>query len=114
MLVQPIIENAYLHAFPDKKTGFIQVFARSTETTRYIEVMDNGIGIDTMDKMNFPKKVGYTGVGLKNIHERLQLMYGKEYGISVSSVLGEGTQVKLTLPVNKKIPADDENFFNKE
>ncbi|MBO0461442.1 histidine kinase [Enterococcus sp. DIV1298c] len=99
MIIQPIIENAYLHAFQLKKSGFITLYAMIREDTLTFEVVDTGDGYDTEQS---PKNRDYfSGIGSKNVHERIQLLYGADYGLHIDSVLGVGTSVTITLPIIK-------------
>ncbi|WP_019723383.1 sensor histidine kinase, partial [Enterococcus mundtii] len=44
----------------------------------------------------------FSGIGSKNVHERIQLLYGEDYGLHIDSVVGVGTSVTITLPIIKK------------
>jgi two-component system sensor histidine kinase YesM len=103
MIIQPIIENAYLHAFPNQREGFIQLFTRISQDKLRIEVIDNGTGFDTSQSktINSDLKRHYSGIGLANINERIRLLYGPEYGLQIKSSLGFGTTVTLLLPLTK-------------
>lgn len=111
MMIQPILENAYLHAFPDQQEGFIQVFGRIDEKRQQlqIEIMDNGVGFDqatTKANQAIQKQTAYSGIALQNINERIHLLYGVHYGLDIHSVPGSGTQITLRLPLLEK-GADD-------
>ncbi|GFH42721.1 histidine kinase [Lactococcus hodotermopsidis] len=105
MLLQPIIENAFLHAFPDQREGFINVFItlKTAENEIRIEIMDNGIGICTGEEevTDSKKGISYTSLGLKNSRSRIQLLYGNLGNLEIESVLGQGTNVIVTLPYQK-------------
>lgn len=107
MMIQPILENAYLHAFPDQQEGFIQVFGRVDEKKQQlqIEIMDNGVGFDqkrTKAEQAIQKQTAYSGIALQNINERIHLLYGVHYGLDIHSVPGAGTQITLRLPLLEK------------
>ena len=64
---------------------------------------DNGLGM-TEDKLEYimhhqvvSSKLG-SGIGVRNVHERIQLIYGKQYGITITSELDEGTTATITIP----------------
>ncbi len=95
MMIQPIIENAFLHAFQTKKSGFITLFGKIHETQLIFEIVDNGDGFDTNQKKK--NKDYFSGIGVKNVNERIKLLYGKEYGLQIQSIMGVGTTVKITL-----------------
>lgn len=103
LVLQPFIENAFFHAFNDKKTGFIQIMIRKKDETLYCEVIDDGDGM-TLSKEQFPyvikhKKQMFSGIGMKNVEERIHLLYGNQYGVSVKSEPGQGTRVIVILPL---------------
>ena len=66
------------------------------------EIRDNGVGMseETLKSIlsGQVKSEKGSGVGLRNVHERIQLYFGMEYGVSVESELEEGTVVKITIP----------------
>lgn len=68
-----------------------------------ITVSDNGIGIDdkTLESLNDyinDKNELFNGIALRNINKRLKLNYGEEYGLEITSILGKGTSMILTIP----------------
>ncbi|MGG4340823.1 cache domain-containing sensor histidine kinase [Paenibacillus lautus] len=119
MSLQPIVENAVKHAwpeFPDQEKR-INIDAIAWEENRItINVTDNGIGMEpyrlgrlneilrTADNDELPSVdygrggVQAGGIGLRNVHQRIQLFYGNEYGIEVKSEEGKFTQVTMTFP----------------
>lgn len=102
MILQPIIENAYLHAFPAEDTGYIQIFSRITKAGLVIEIIDNGVGFTEADTQHKQHKFDhYSGIGLDNIDQRIKLLYGPNFGLTVHSSLNEGTTVVLLLPITR-------------
>ena len=75
--------------------------------TLVCEIVDNGDGMETnLDKKlpNFKsKRQLFSGIGVKNVNERIKLLYGEAYGVEISSELGEGTKVRVSLPVIKSV-----------
>jgi two-component system sensor histidine kinase YesM len=99
MILQPIIENAYLHAFPEAEKGYIQIFSRIGKLGLVIEIIDTGIGFDDASSLNKQQTIEhYSGIGLENIDQRIKLLYGEKYGLTVDSRVNEGTTVHLLLP----------------
>ena len=49
------------------------------------------------------KRQLFSGIGVKNVNERIKLLYGETYGVEISSELGEGTKVRVSLPVIKSV-----------
>ena len=99
MILQPIIENAYLHAFPEEEKGYIQIFSRISKSGLVIEIIDTGIGFDEASSViRNQTSEHYSGIGLENIDQRIKLLYGEKYGLTVDSRVNEGTTVRLLLP----------------
>ncbi|WP_026675178.1 cache domain-containing sensor histidine kinase [Alkalihalobacterium bogoriense] len=107
LILQPFVENAFFHGFNKKASGSIHIMVWKEEEKLICEVMDNGDGIasESKDKL-VPRKKGrgqhFSGIGINNVHERVQLLYGEKYGVELSSGDGEGTKVRITLPVTKQ------------
>lgn len=104
LVIQPFIENAFFHGFTKKKTGFIQILIAQKDDYLICEVIDNGDGMvgERLDNKIIKakeKRQLFSGIGVKNVHERIQLLYGKKYGVEIESELSKGTKVKLKLPV---------------
>ncbi|WP_186580401.1 cache domain-containing sensor histidine kinase [Aquibacillus kalidii] len=106
LVLQPFIENAFFHAFSKKKEGYIQVLIARKEDRLVCEVIDNGDGMDTKGNsaknlpLNFKsKRQLFSGIGVRNVHERIQLLFGKDYGVKISSELDKGTTVVIELPL---------------
>ncbi|MBE1442519.1 sensor histidine kinase [Paenibacillus sp. OAS669] len=110
LTVQPLIENAFNHGLRRTKSGgCITLRAAEAQGMLTITVHDNGEGISAKtlaqlqkafqmsNALNFYENAGH-GIGLLNIRQRIQLYYGKEYGLTVASKPGEGTSVSLVLP----------------
>lgn len=100
MIIQPIIENAYLHAFTSKKNGFITIYGKTKQESLIFEIIDSGDGFD-VKKIKKEKSNYFSGIGMNNVDERVRLLYGSNYGITVASVIGIGTTVKIRLPIIK-------------
>jgi two-component system sensor histidine kinase YesM len=106
LIIQPFIENAFFHAFNVKNSGYIHVLVSSDTESLYCEVVDSGDGMEGIPAGNtlFNSKKSrqlFSGIGIKNVHDRIGLLYGHEYGVSIVSKLGEGTRVKIKLPLIK-------------
>ncbi|WP_136608326.1 cache domain-containing sensor histidine kinase [Paenibacillus dokdonensis] len=115
LMIQPFIENAFFHAFNEKGEGFIHVLI-STEAGRLIcEVVDNGDGMDmeqlelAKDRKNKSSRQLFSGIGVVNVHERIRLLYGEEYGVTITSQMGDGTRVRISLPLVEVDDNRDEN-----
>lgn len=120
LILQPIVENAYVHGIkPKKGVGSIMVEAavndREDGEKRILEitVMDNGVGMDQAaldqiqellagDEPGIKNEYNWQSIGMKNVHDRIRLLYGEEYGIRVTSTVGVGTMVRLLMPVTER------------
>jgi two-component system LytT family sensor kinase len=104
MLLQPLIENSIKHGLePRIGGGSVTVRSRITGQGRLlIEVEDDGVGMEAQrtDAMSVSevRKPG-TGIGMKNVRERLQVLYGDLASVEVKSRPGRGTMVALLLPI---------------
>jgi two-component system sensor histidine kinase YesM len=82
--------------------GSIKVTAQVFGEKILLQVIDNGIGMDGETAINIlskkPKGKISSGIGVKNVHERIQLYFGSEYGLEINSELEIGTCVKIWLP----------------
>ncbi len=96
MILQPLVENAVKHGFSSKvEGGSIYLRSRSDGHRLIIEVEDDGVG---MSSSGASVSSG-TGIGMLNVTERLQVVYGDAAELSVSSERNRGTLVRLVLPV---------------
>jgi two-component system sensor histidine kinase YesM len=82
--------------------GVIKIKAEIKEDNLFIYVIDNGEGMSPETLKNiWNSKSKNSGVGIKNVNERIQLLFGKEYGLSFESEREEGTTVTIKLPIVK-------------
>ncbi|MCI8418198.1 MAG: sensor histidine kinase [Lachnospiraceae bacterium] len=109
-LLQPVVENAIIHGLePKVGQGILKILARREGEELLIQVVDDGVGIGEDAKKNLlhREKKGQ-GIGLYNVHRRLQLAYGESYGLQIQSVLGKGTKIKMRIPVSKEEAGTEE------
>lgn len=101
-ILQPIVENSIFYSVGRQDTGQIHIKGWEEEGKVKIIIADNGIGMDKkqIDEA-FNKEIQVNKVGLINVHERIQLNYGREYGLDILSQDGQGTQVIFSLPSDK-------------
>lgn len=104
LVLQPILENSIYYGVDGlDDDGEIVVKAEKKDDGIFISVTDNGMGMDeeTLDSLltdeNRVHKHG-SGVGLLNVHNRIQLMFGDEYGLTIESEPDEGTCVTIHIP----------------
>ena len=105
LMLQPLVENAIYHGmeFMDGD-GMIMVKAWREEDELYLSVADNGLGM-TEDKVEMILTGKSTsgngrgsGIGVKNVNERIKLYFGEAYGLTIDSEPDEGTTVIIHLP----------------
>jgi two-component system sensor histidine kinase YesM len=105
LIIQPFIENAFFHGFNLKTSGFIHIMIGQEDDSLICEIVDNGDGMEVSSDERLPnyksKRQLFSGIGIKNVDERIKLLYGKDYGVEISSVIGEGTKVRICLPITK-------------
>jgi two-component system sensor histidine kinase YesM len=103
LILQPLVENSIYHGIEYMQDeGQIKISACISDGKLLYIVEDNGLGIDSEKLnviLNYDGKInGGSGVGIKNVHERIQLTYGKQYGLEIESELEVGTTIKIWLP----------------
>lgn len=102
MTIQPVVENCFIHAFENKNEDIsLSVDISVEKENLVIEVTDNGDGMSAKQLEEVRKKLqdnDSSNVGLSNINNRLKLIYGPEYGISIDAEYGLGTIVTITMP----------------
>ncbi|MGN7350931.1 sensor histidine kinase [Paenibacillus amylolyticus] len=104
LMIQPFIENAFFHGFIKKETGTIHVMVSRAGESLICEIMDNGDGIEGLvmgETLPNPKnnRQLFSGIGIRNVHDRIELLYGSPYGVTIMSTVGEGTRVTVKLPL---------------
>jgi two-component system sensor histidine kinase YesM len=109
LLLQPIVENYIMHGFSwEKDTNSITIKGSIDENDIIIVVSDNGNGIEE-DKLEaimeelgkFEANTGES-IGLKNVNDRIKLVYGLEYGLNINSTYGKGTDISIKIPAKSK------------
>ncbi|HBG84901.1 MAG TPA: sensor histidine kinase, partial [Erysipelotrichaceae bacterium] len=70
------------------------------EENVYIMVEDNGVGMD-QETINTMLSQNSKGYGMRNVNQRIKLLYGEEYGLHIESIVGQGTVVTIRLPKHK-------------
>lgn len=105
LILQPIVENALLHGVQVKKgKGNIDIRGRRLDESILFEVEDDGIGMTpgqiakllADNGIENPQAKG-SGIGVRNVHQRIRFIYGMEYGVTIKSQPGEGTTVQIRI-----------------
>lgn len=104
LILQPLVENAIEHGIDQKRSGRgkLRISGRYGDDghTMVFSVEDNGPGIrpDVAEEVLIKESRGY---GLRNVHKRIQVQYGNEYGVGIASELGQWTRVSVTIPCSR-------------
>lgn len=117
LVIQPLVENAIYHGIKYVEgKGMLIILGSMRGGKVVLSIQDNGPGMDQetlkhiLEKKEAPagkaKKSGH--VGVYNVHNRIQLYYGKEYGLFYESAPGMGTCVYITIPATEKGGGADE------
>jgi two-component system, LytTR family, sensor kinase len=96
MLLQPLVENSIKHGL-SHKVGEGRITIRSIRQNGHsiIDVIDNGVGVSSVSA---DRVKGGGGIGLRNVNERLRVIYGANYQLQLDSVPGEGTCARIVIP----------------
>lgn len=109
LIIQPILENAIVHGVEDKlEASRITVKGFAEQEDLYLIVEDDGIGMTqgTIERIlddNCPPEKGHTSIGVNNVNRRIQMVFGKRYGLQIQSILGAGTKITLHMRTGLKI-----------
>ncbi len=102
LLLQPLVENAIYHGTKNKRgIGKIIITGEDADKDLCLRVEDDGAGMDAGQLKALRAGVyedRHTGLGLVNVHKRIKLYCGEDYGLSFTSVQGKGTTVSILLP----------------
>lgn len=113
LILQPIVENAYVHGIkPKDGMGNILIGAEETGDGLEISVMDNGIGMNETalrqlrallegNEPGIKNEHNWQSIGLKNVHDRIRYLYGEAFGIEVTSTPSVGTMVRIVMRKEK-------------
>ena len=110
LTMQPLVENAIIHGLERKiGIGVVSVRLTLTEKRLIVRISDNGVGMEPETLHQLQEELcrtAYdyidsgrgTGIALLNVNNRIRLLFGEQYGITICSTPGLGTDVTVTLP----------------
>lgn len=106
LIIQPIIENAVKYGFEDKRNLSVEIKASFARDKLVIVIYNDGRGMEIEQLQEIrsilnQSKNNSPHIGLYNVHRRIQLLYGEDFGIEIKSEKNSGTVVKLILPINR-------------
>ena len=111
MLLQPLVENSIKHGLsPKVEGGSIFLRSRVTDSRLIIEVEDDGVGMGVAQLEESSSWAGM-GIGMANISERLQVLYGDTARMTIDSHAGKGTLIRIRLPLVEADSAVPEGFY---
>lgn len=105
LLIQPFVENAYAHGLESRESDGIIRIRVEVRTHLWITVEDNGCGMDgekleeVRRSLNDFDNLDRTHIGICNVHQRIKMRYGENYGVTINSEINRGTTVTIKLPI---------------
>ncbi|WP_100405260.1 cache domain-containing sensor histidine kinase [Bacillus solitudinis] len=111
LVIQPLVENAVIHGLGRESKGGKVTIQTSIDGNRLLVIVsDNGIGmteekrVTVLEALNTKNEVGELRIGIRNVHQRLIMIFGLESGLHIQSEYGKGTLVSFYLP----LPSEEE------
>jgi two-component system sensor histidine kinase YesM len=105
LIIQPLIENAVVHGLDNMaEGGFVSLTTKLCDRVLHVEVADNGIGINEekikqiSESLHDMEEEDEYRIGLRNVHQRLVMIYGESCGLKIHSELGSGTTISFEIP----------------
>jgi two-component system sensor histidine kinase YesM len=111
LTLQPIVENCIIHGLECQVgQGLLRVHIETTQSRLLVTVSDDGVGMENsvLEKMHrnlsirsfeyIKRDVQHGGIALVNVNNRIKLLFGEQYGLTVTSQMGVGTDVLISLP----------------
>ncbi|WP_070040459.1 sensor histidine kinase [Robinsoniella peoriensis] len=120
LILQPLLENAVVHGIEQVKNGIIEIQIFHDETKIYVKVFNSGKPMtrEDMEKINAilsgsPGSIKaepgqHTSLGIRNVNERIKLIYGAQYGLSITPGEDGKTESVITLPYEKELDKEEE------
>lgn len=94
LIIQPLVENSIKHGILKKRDkGFVKIIVKKIDKDIEVAIEDDGVGIEQSIIDNLDKKIE-ENIGLKNVHQRLKLLYGE--GLNITK-LEQGTRIKFKI-----------------
>lgn len=117
LTLQPLVENVFQHAFPDGIEDYhvVRIDAGEDEGVFWVSVEDNGVGMTPERLAELRQKLDANrladesdgkkgGIGILNVHRRIQMVFGEEYGLVLESEPDRGTKMIMRMPASKNSP----------
>lgn len=113
LIIQPFVENAFVHGLEEKDSdGRLDIHISMSGEDIQIQISDNGVGMDyfklgELRKSLYEENADRTHIGIRNVNQRIQILYGRKYGIQIESKKELGTKVTISIPFRLN---EDENL----
>jgi two-component system, LytTR family, sensor kinase len=112
MLLQPLVENSIKHGLSPKiEGGSIYLRSRVIDSRLIIEVEDDGVGMGGGGRLEESSNWSGMGIGMANVSERLQVLYGDTARMTIDSHEGKGTLIRIRLPLIEAASSVPEGFY---
>jgi two-component system LytT family sensor kinase len=112
MLLQPLVENSIKHGLSPKiEGGSIYLRSRVIDSRLIIEVEDDGVGMGGGGQLEESSNWSGMGIGMANVSERLQVLYGDTARMTIDSHEGKGTLIRIRLPLIEAASSVPEGFY---
>ena len=104
LLIQPLVENAIYHGIKNiEGPGLIRIIGQREGDAMIISICDNGVGMEAAQlealAAGLIEPRQSSGVGVRNVQDRIRLYFGTEYGVRYESTLGAGTTATIRIPI---------------
>src|SRR5271157_2657683 len=95
MILQPLLENSIRHGIgPKIEGGTITLRATHSKGRLLVEIIDDGVGIPEQRRPGILE----SGIGISNVYQRLQVLYGQDSSMKIKSQPGKGTAIRIEIP----------------
>lgn len=107
--LQPFVENSIIHGMSDSVVKIHIRAVKASDEVLAIHISDNGTGFDT-NILKVKKKTNdqnrFSRIGINNVAERIKLYYGNNFGVDIESIVNQGTEITIRLPMEKMPEAE--------
>lgn len=101
MVLQPLVENAVKHGIaPKVEGGKVRISAHCRNGSLEMEVADDGVGFEPANA----HRLYHDGLGVRNVRDRLQGIYGEHGSFRIESAVNQGTRIRISLPIQTPEP----------
>lgn len=125
LILQPILENAVVHGIETVSTGIINLKIYHDERKIYIEIINTGKPMSEQDKERIKKILSgdpdaikpvpgkHASLGIRNVNERIRLIYGKKYGLTIEPIEEGKTRSLICIPYNEEVDEEMDDIISK-